>query len=39
MAADAFDKYLGEINKAYLRGNATEDTHWAARKTVLEGVV
>jgi len=27
MAEDAFDKYLGEINKAYLRGDATEHTH------------
>ncbi len=24
MAEDAFDKYLEEINKAYLRGEATE---------------
>ncbi|MBN1393318.1 MAG: hypothetical protein JW947_11035 [Sedimentisphaerales bacterium] len=27
MAEDAFDKYLAEINKAYLQGNATEHTH------------
>ncbi len=27
MSSDAFDKYLSEINKAYLRGDATEHTH------------
>jgi len=30
MAEDAFDKYLAEINKAYLRGDATEHTHRTA---------
>jgi hypothetical protein len=27
MASDVFDKYLAEINEAYLRGDATENTH------------
>jgi|GEM_PF-6740353 len=27
MAEDAFDKYLSEINEAYLRNDATEHTH------------
>lgn len=25
MAGDAFDKYFGEVNEAYLQGDATED--------------
>jgi len=33
MAGDAFDKYLSEINEAYLRGDATEHTQRPARKT------
>jgi len=27
MAKDIFDRYLSEINEAYLRGDATEHTH------------
>jgi len=36
MAEDAFDKYLSEINKAYLRGDATEHTHRPALKVLIE---
>jgi len=36
MAKDAFDKYLSDINKAYLRGDATEHTHRPALKTLIE---
>jgi type I restriction-modification system DNA methylase subunit len=36
--ADAFDKYLSEINKAYLRGDATEHTHRPALKALIEGL-
>jgi len=36
MAEDAFDKYLAEINKAYLRGDATEHTHRPALKALIE---
>jgi len=32
MEKDAFDKYLGEINEVYLRGDATEHTHRPALK-------
>jgi hypothetical protein len=38
MAEDAFDKYLAEINKAYLRGDATEHTHRPALKELIEGL-
>jgi len=34
-----FEKYLNDINEAYLRGDAGEHTHRPARKTILEGVV
>jgi hypothetical protein len=27
MAEDALERYLAKINTAYLRGDATEDTH------------
>lgn len=36
MAEGAFEKYLGEINKAYLRGGATEHTHRPALVTSLD---
>ena len=36
MAEDAFDKYLAEVNKAYLRGDATEHTHRPALKSLIE---
>ncbi|MGA2069708.1 MAG: type ISP restriction/modification enzyme [Sedimentisphaerales bacterium] len=36
MAEDTFDKYLSEINKAYLKGNATEHTHRPALKVLIE---
>jgi len=32
---DVFDKYLSEINAAYLRGDATEHTH----RPVLKGLI
>ena len=38
MAEDAFDKYLAEINKAYLRGDATEHTHRPALKGLIESL-
>ena len=38
MAEDAFDKYLAEINKAYLRGDATEHTHRPALKNLIEAI-
>jgi predicted helicase len=38
MAEDAFDKYLSEINKAYLRGDATEHTHRPALKAMIEAL-
>ncbi|MCX5636761.1 MAG: hypothetical protein NTX52_03580, partial [Planctomycetota bacterium] len=38
MAEDAFDKYLAEINKAYLRSDATEHTHRPALKTLVEAL-
>jgi hypothetical protein len=37
MAEDAFEKYLSEINKAYLRGDATE--HKQAFKAMFEGMI
>lgn len=36
MAGDAFDKYLSEINEAYLRGDATEHTHRPPVKDLIE---
>ncbi|MBA7695824.1 hypothetical protein ES703_104464 [subsurface metagenome] len=36
MVEDAFDKYLNDINKAYLRGDATEHTHRPALKALIE---
>ena len=36
MAKDDFDTYLGEINEAYLRGDATEHTHRPALKKLIE---
>jgi len=38
MAEDAFDKYLSEINNAYLRGDATEHTHRPALKAMIEAL-
>ena len=38
MASDVFSKYLSEINKAYLRGDATEHTHRPALKTLIEAL-
>ena len=38
MPSDVFDKYLSEINKAYLRGDATEHTHRPALKALIEGL-
>jgi len=38
MASDVFGKYLSEINRAYLRGDATEHTHRPALKTLIEGL-
>ena len=38
MAGDAFDKYLNEINEAYLRGDATEHTHRPALKALIEAL-
>jgi len=38
MAEDAFDKYLAEINKAYLRGDATEHTHRPALKNLIDSI-
>jgi len=38
MASDVFNKYLSEINKAYLRGDATEHTHRPALKALIEGI-
>jgi type I restriction-modification system DNA methylase subunit len=38
MAEDAFDKYLAEINKAYLRGDATEHTHRPALKDLIDSI-
>ncbi|MBN2456413.1 MAG: hypothetical protein JXB29_07770 [Sedimentisphaerales bacterium] len=36
MASEVFGKYLSEINKAYLRGDATEHTHRPALKALIE---
>jgi len=38
MAGDVFDRYLSEINEAYLRGNATEHTHRPALKVLIEAL-
>ena len=38
MPSDLFNTYLSEINKAYLRGDATEHTHRPALKTLIEGL-
>ena len=38
MASDVFGKYLSEINRAYLRGDATEHTHRPALKSLIEGL-
>ena len=38
MAGDVFDKYLSEINEAYLRGDATEHTHRPALKALSEAL-
>lgn len=38
MGKDVFDVYLGEINKAWLRGDATEHTHRPALKGLFEGL-
>ncbi|MBN2594160.1 MAG: N-6 DNA methylase [Sedimentisphaerales bacterium] len=38
MAEDVFNKYLSEINKAYLRGDATEHTHRPALKNLIEAI-
>lgn len=34
----AFDNYIKEINKAYLRGDATEHTHRPALKSLIEAI-
>ena len=36
MAEDVFDKYLAEINKAYLRGDATKHTYRSALVALIE---
>jgi hypothetical protein len=36
MAKDVFDRYLEEINGAWLRGDATEHTHRSALKALGE---
>ncbi len=38
MPSEMFKKYLSEINKAYLRGDATEHTHRPALKALIEGL-
>ena len=38
MQNDQFDKYISEINKAYLRGDATEHTHRPALKALIEAL-
>jgi len=38
MAKDVFDRYLSEINEAYLRGDATEHTHRPALKGLIEAL-
>lgn len=38
MAGDVFDRYLSEVNKAYLRGDATEHTHRPALKALIEAL-
>jgi len=38
MAKDVFDRYLGKINEAYLREDATEHTHRPALKGLIEAL-
>ena len=38
MPSDAFSKYISEVNKAYLRGDATEHTHRPALKALIEAL-
>jgi len=38
MQNDQLDRYISEINKAYLRGDATEHTHRPALKALIEGL-
>jgi len=38
MQSELFKKYISEINKAYLRGDATEHTHRPALKSLIEGL-
>ena len=38
MTSEIFNKYLSEINKAYLHGDATEHTHRPALKELVEGL-
>lgn len=38
MANDPFSTYLNEINKAYVRGDATENTHRPALKALVESL-
>jgi len=38
MRNGAFDIYISEINKAYLRGDATEHTHRPALKALIEAL-
>ncbi len=38
MQSDLFEKYISEINKAYLRGDATEHTHRPALKSLIENL-
>ena len=39
MAADAFDSYLSEVNKAYLRGDAADYMHWRPLKAPAYGTI
>ncbi len=38
MAKDVFDRYLDQVNEAYLRGDATEHTHRPALKGLVEAL-
>jgi hypothetical protein len=38
MPSDLLDKYISEINKAYLRGDSTEHTHRPALKALIEAL-
>jgi len=38
MPSAVFDKYINEINKAYLRGDSTEHTHRPALKALIEAL-